>query len=77
MLEEHKCTVRITYDRTEDMAYIFFDDIKQAEITDSVIVEDSPNRHSDLVLDFAGTKLKGIEVIGAKSILPDRLISNE
>lgn len=76
MLEEHKCQVRVTYDRQEDMAYIYFDDIKAAEITESVMVEDSPNKDSDLVLDFACTQLKGIEVIGASSVLPEGLLND-
>ncbi|MBL8031262.1 MAG: DUF2283 domain-containing protein [Candidatus Doudnabacteria bacterium] len=76
-MKKFQKTITITYDEIEDIAYIYLASIKAGEITDTIPVDDLPNQDADVVLDFAKETFKGIELIGASRVLPQRLLQDD
>jgi len=64
--------MRIEYDKEADAAYIYFKDIKEGEIVQSISLNDSVN----IDLDADGRTL-GIEIIDASKNLPVNAINSD
>jgi uncharacterized protein YuzE len=66
-------TVDITYDAEADAAYIRLADGPSERQVHSIA---PPRENGEIILDFdAGGKLIGIEVLGARAVVPDALLS--
>ena len=67
--------VWVKFDPEADAAYIGLTVIGPGEAVRQVIVEGVPNS-ADIVLDFNSSgQLLGAEVIGARAVLPDQLLT--
>jgi uncharacterized protein YuzE len=67
--------VWVKYDPEEDAAYIGLASISPGEAVRQVVVEGVQNA-TDIVLDFNSSgQLLGVEVIGARAALSDRLLA--
>ena len=60
-------TMRLTYDADADAAYVTIgEQLKAGESTQQVALIDTPNRETQITLDFDGDgRLLGIEILGA------------
>ncbi|MDP8910834.1 MAG: DUF2283 domain-containing protein [Actinomycetota bacterium] len=66
--------MRATYDEETDGAYIYLRAIGPGEAVQQVLVEDDRLR-GDVILDLdRDGKLLGIEVLGARSLLPTNVL---
>lgn len=68
--------MRVTYDESVDAAYVYLTDAHLPSGRDTVpVYEDVPAKvRGEVILDFRGCRLVGIEALGASSTLPpDRL----
>lgn len=74
-MEESIINLKITYDADTDSAYLYLDDIREGEISETFACDDLPDVvKGDINLDFdKDGKLKGIEIIAVSKVLPLKL----
>ena len=67
--------MRISYDRDVDASYIRLTDLDYPLAATSVACELPAGVGGDVILDFSDGVLVGIEVLGARNLLPPDLLA--